>query len=181
MRAIGLVLMVLGTAGSAVSAAHLPHPLWEWFGLGLGVLVTGTVLNRLGHRGAASATAKEQRGIEQSLGLLGKIVADVRALDAEKGSLDLEQLRLRLDAILTTEVFELVEHRRDLLERLGSKHFAEVFGVFSLGERFLNRVWSAAADGVASEAHAYLERALPLLEEAEVALREWVGRTAPPG
>jgi hypothetical protein len=53
----------------------------------------------------------------------------------------------------------------------GLPGFAAVMGPYAGGERYLNRVWSASADGYVDEVEDYLGRALEQFHLASEALR----------
>jgi hypothetical protein len=52
-----------------------------------------------------------------------------------------------------------VQARESVAHRFGLQAYAEVMNPFAAGERYLNRVWSAAADGYLDEALEYIGRA----------------------
>ncbi|MGB5626604.1 MAG: hypothetical protein WBM61_12775, partial [Woeseiaceae bacterium] len=45
--------------------------------------------------------------------------------------------------------------------------YADIMSSFAAGERYINRVWSASADGYDEEATAYLKKAAAQFVEAE--------------
>jgi hypothetical protein len=96
---------------------------------------------------------------------LRRIVADVSALDEDKGGIDVYDLPARIDARLPEEILAFAEARQTIAHAWGATVYADVMSHFAAGERYMNRVWSAAADGYVDEARAYIARALEQFEE----------------
>ena len=62
--------------------------------------------------------------------------------------------------------------RNALIQQFGLSGFADVMTQFASGERFVNRAWSASADGYMDEASASLERAESHLQRAQQQMQE---------
>ncbi|MEM8681197.1 MAG: hypothetical protein AAGF97_17760 [Planctomycetota bacterium] len=71
-----------------------------------------------------------------------------------------------IDDCLAEPFAEFADARNALIQRFGLHGFADVMTQFASGERFVNRAWSAAADGYIDEARASLERAHLHLDHA---------------
>jgi len=52
-----------------------------------------------------------------------------------------------------------VDARESIAHRYGLAAYGDVMTRFAAGERYLNRVWSASADGYIDEVNEYLEKA----------------------
>ncbi len=52
-----------------------------------------------------------------------------------------------------------IEARESIAHSYGLAAYADVMNCFTAGERYLNRVWSASADGYIDEINDYLEKA----------------------
>ena len=52
----------------------------------------------------------------------------------------------------------------------GLQVYADIMSNFATGERYINRVWSASADGYENEAATYLEKAAGQFAEAQTQL-----------
>ena len=59
-----------------------------------------------------------------------------------------------------------VESREAISHVYGLQAYADVMSHYAGGERFLNRVWSASADGYVDEVNTYLGRSLEQFEIA---------------
>jgi hypothetical protein len=52
-----------------------------------------------------------------------------------------------------------VDARESIAHRHGLAVYGEIMSSFAAGERYLNRVWSASADGYIDEVNTYIEKA----------------------
>ena len=73
---------------------------------------------------------------------------------------------IRVDALLDDYVLPMGESRQQFIDRYGMEKGAELLVTLAFGERMLNRVWSAAADGHLPEAVSSLEESAEAFEEA---------------
>ena len=56
--------------------------------------------------------------------------------------------------------------RESMQHAFGIQAYADIMSAFAAGERYLNRVWSASADGYVDEVNAYLHKASEQFNEA---------------
>ena len=68
-------------------------------------------------------------------------------------------MRHRIDELFIDDIDKFVDARESIAHRYGLAAYGEVMSTFAAGERYLNRVWSASADGYIDEVNAYLEKA----------------------
>ena len=54
-----------------------------------------------------------------------------------------------------------------MVHLFGLQTYADIMSHFAAGERYINRVWSASADGYDEEADAYLKKAAVQFDEAK--------------
>jgi hypothetical protein len=57
-----------------------------------------------------------------------------------------------------------------MVHLFGLQTYADIMSNFATGERYINRVWSASADGYKSEADSYLSRAAEQFRNAQAQL-----------
>ena len=130
---------------------------WEQRYLYLGAIVAmllGVVMKRSGGSAEALASATAG-GAKVDVGhALRDLAAKLDALAQRAPSMDAEELHAAVEALLTADVFTIVESRDVVQARHGSAAFVAVFGPFASAERMLNRTWSAAVDGNVEEARA---------------------------
>ena len=96
---------------------------------------------------------------------LGNIVRDLKQMTdgpIAKG----EVLRNWIDETLRPDLRRFVEARESMVHLYGLQTYADIMSEFAAGERYINRVWSTAADGYDEEAEIYLRRAGEQFEDA---------------
>ena len=59
------------------------------------------------------------------------------------------------------------EARESMVHLFGLQTYADIMSSFAAGERYINRVWSASADGYDEEAATYLEKAATQFADAQ--------------
>ena len=62
-----------------------------------------------------------------------------------------------------------------MVHLFGLQTYADIMSSFAAGERYINRVWSASADGYEGEAATYLEKAAQQFADAQRQLQEAQG------
>ena len=97
--------------------------------------------------------------IETVFSSLEKIVANIKKLNADKHSVDTYDMRHRIDEMFIEDLETFVEARESIIHRYGLSVYGDVMSSFAAGDRYLNRVWSASADGYIDEINVYLDKA----------------------
>ncbi|MHC4256755.1 MAG: hypothetical protein ACYSUL_14285 [Planctomycetota bacterium] len=150
MKIVGYILVIAGfLAGSLISVLHKTDVQWSWFVAVFIAGVIGLVFVRLAER-------KLHHSIEKSL---DNIVQNITRLNEEKLSIDTYDMRHKIDELFIEDLNTFVEARQSIVHAHGLNTYAEVMSDFAAGERYLNRVWSASADGYIDEVNTYLEKA----------------------
>lgn len=167
MKSLGYVLITVGF----LAGAYLTVERAEGVAVGaylatLAVGVVGIVMVRsITHREARSEGA-----IATNLGAIGDsletVVERARALERDKASIDVYELRHHIDREFPEPLDAFVQARESIAHRFGLQAYAEVMNPFAAGERYLNRVWSTSTDGYVDEAHTYIGMALEQFESA---------------
>lgn len=172
MRTLGYLLIAAGFLAGAYLAVRDPEAVALGPFLGaLAVGAVGIVLVRLALRKTATHAERLTSDLRSLEASLERIVERVRALDAEKETIDVYDLRHRIDERFPGELARFVEARQSLVHRYGLQAYADVMNPFSAGERYLNRVWSTSTDGYIDEAHEYLGRSHEQFEDALAVVR----------
>lgn len=150
----------IARASAALEAHPLPEPgdrLRGWAGanalptvVGLALVVAGGLMSRR-RDGAEEEEAEQKGGAASFAQTLASIIA---ALDAMEPTLAAEPpdgtapaLRDEINGLLEGPVADWIQRRETLIDADGLGAFAEYFGLFSAGERNLNRVWTTLTDG----------------------------------
>jgi hypothetical protein len=177
MKQIALLLLIAGfLAGAYATALDVENVNWPLFAVAAAAAVLGLVL----FKRQASAHARSDEVLESNRGELresidnivrdlGEIVADPEARRAG--------LREAIDLRLRTDLRRFAEARESMIHLFGLQTYADIMSSFAAGERYINRVWSASADGYDEEAQAYLARAVERFADA----REQLLAAAAPG
>jgi hypothetical protein len=173
MRLFGQFLLWAGFLAAAYSAvcrleqaddkwATIP---WPWYAAGMLMGITGIVLLRLAMRQGHSddaKTAAEYSVVRQSLETISIVVG--RLCDQTE---HLPSAVLRCIDDQCAEPFTaFADSRSSLVRKFGLKVYADVMTEFASAERYVNRSWSAAADGYIDEVKASLLRANLHLQKA---------------
>ena len=159
------------TAGSATIPSAFPSTS-PVFAAGLALAVVGVVLWRVSaHRAAMAGHVAAEKGEPEAPGrdpevLLREVVKPLHVLQAEIDKLGADKITERIDSLLEGYVLPFAEVRRGMIDRFGMTDGAEILVTVAFGERMMNRVWSAAADGYLTEARACYPDVVAAFEEA---------------
>lgn len=179
MRAVGYLLVAAGfLAGSFASATDPRAVPWEWFVPALAAGALGVALVRRSTRATARAghvLSKNREDVEDSL---LRIIRGLEEMTSGEAPLPPWEYRFEIDHRFRDDLARFADARHSLAHLYGLSAYAEIMSAFAAGERYLNRVWSACADGYMEEATAYLHRALEQFREAAAGLEAAHGATA---
>ena len=175
---VGQVLLWTGFIAAALAAVWRLDPVdgwtvpWLQYGIAMAVGCAGIVLIRVSK--AARALADEHgearfSTLTRSLEALISGVGELRGICASESPKLVVQY---IDEQLAESFADFADARYALVDRFGMDGFADVMTQFASGERFVNRAWSASADGYRHEAQACLERAEGHLRRAEALMAE---------
>jgi hypothetical protein len=89
---------------------------------------------------------------------LQRIVNNIQALNNEKTSIHTYDMRHRIDNLFPEDLRQFVEAREAIAHAYSLQAYADVMSSFAAAERYLNRVWSASADGYIDEVYVYLDK-----------------------
>jgi hypothetical protein len=178
MRFLGHSLLWIGfLAASFASLCRLEQDgskwstiPWVWYAVWIGVGVVGVFLLRRANRHAATDDAKtdaEYSVIERSL---ETVAAIVERLCQTHEHVPAHVLRC-IDDECIEPLADFADARQALVKRFGLTVYADVMTEFASAERYLNRSWSAAADGYVDEIATSLDRAQQHLRRAQGILR----------
>ena len=186
MRASGHILLWLGFMGAAFASvsqleqtddkwATIP---WLWYAASMAVGIVGVAMLRHAKRADHADDAKtdaEYSVVQQSL---AKLCSAVETLCRESPKLPSEVLHF-IDDQCAEPFSEFAEARQSLVKRFGLSVYADVMTEFASAERYVNRSWSAAADGYIDEVTASLNRANQHLGNARELLAAAEHQAAP--
>lgn len=171
MNFVGLMLIMAGFLWGAYQGSLDPELMnWPAFVPALLAGFLGVYLRKRVaslHAMSEHVLASNRSNIEESL---LRIVAGLEDMDRNKESLPTYEARFEIDHRFRSDLNLFAEARHSLSHMYGLQSYAEIMSAFAAGERYLNRVWSASADGYVNEVNEYLGRALGMFKEARAAL-----------
>lgn len=167
MKQIGYFLLAAGfLCGAYATALDVELVDWTIFVVSALAALAGLIIVKR----QASAFARSDTVLELNRGELresiNNIVRDLGELNgdmAKHGS----QLRDAIDLKLRADLRRFVDARESMVHLFGLQTYADIMSSFAAGERYINRVWSASADGYDEEASAYLRKAAAQFVDAE--------------
>ena len=107
--------------------------------------------------------------------LVAQIQQPLKDLAADIATLDGPGLCQRVEALNDGFVIPLADGRQRFVDRFGLAGGSEVLNETAFGERMLNRVWSAAADGHLEEARSSFAEAVEAFTQAEQTVARLAG------
>lgn len=176
MRYLGVAMVSVGfLVGALIACLDRESVPWISFGLALGVSVAGVAILRVGARRAATDQSLLQSNIRDIEVSLTALVDQSRKLAEATWGEDVYELPDRIDRLFQEPLEVFVAARESIIHVHGVQAYAEVMSEFAAGERYLNRVWSAAAEGYVDEATTYLAKAYQQFSLAQGQLQRLAG------
>ena len=167
MKRIGFLLLAAGFLGGAYSTAlDVQNVNWQIFVVAALAALAGLVVIKR----TASAHARSESVLEMNRGELresiANVVRDLGEIVGDKQSSG-AALREAIDLRLRTDLRRFADARESMVHLFGLQTYADIMSSFAAGERYINRVWSASADGYDEEAEAYLAKAAAQFADAQ--------------
>lgn len=160
MKNLGYILITIGfLVSSYFSVVHAEQVQWSIVVPGLLVGLAGVALVQLSKRGQSKAVDAVRTNLDKLEGSLQRIVDNITELNARKESINVYDVHDRIDELFMGDLDTFVENRESIGHAFGLQAYADVMTHFATAERYLNRCWSASADGYIDEVHTYLTRA----------------------
>lgn len=178
MKNIGFILLAAGfLAGAYATALDVQNVNWMLFSGGAVAAIVGLAISK----SQASAHARSDEVLEVNRGELREslenVVRDLGEIVSD-GATSGVDLRDRIDLKLRDDLRRFADARGSMVHLFGLQTYADIMSSFAAGERYINRVWSASADGYDAEAATYLEKAAKQFSDAQKQLLEAAQATA---
>lgn len=167
MKIIGYLLLIVGFLAAAYSTA-LDTQITDWnlyVPAAIAAIVGVLTVKRL-DRGEARSEHVLTANRAELRESLSNIIRDLEQIKSETGALSALQLRDTIDDKLRNDLRRFADARESLVHLYGLQTYADIMSDFAAGERYVNRVWSAAADDYDAEAWTYVGKALDRFREA---------------
>lgn len=156
---IGQLLLWLGFLGGSFSAvlrtenAESPWSTIPWGMYAGSVLVgvIGVVLLRREKAKQRSESASSDSDLGSVTESLELVSTKVRQLASQLDEMTCEEVLDYIDSECVPHCADFADGRQVIANRFGTAAYAAVMTEFASGERYLNRTWSAAADGYVDE------------------------------
>jgi len=178
MKKLGYLLITAGFLGGALAATmDTEYVRWDYFIVALAVGVFGVGMVRAADRQHSREGGRLVDNIKQVESSLERIVRNLTELNAQKSSINTYDVRHRIDELFIDDLDAFVQARESIAHTHGLNAYAEVMSTFAAGERYLNRVWSASADGYIDEVNAYLDNSLAQFTESLEKMRQFKAGT----
>jgi hypothetical protein len=169
---VELVLFYLGIIVALISAAKLPEAnslLSDRFPIYLGGMILalcGLLLYYFFQKRQKIQDKISLSASSEMIVLLQRLLAEMQNLGQEINVLDGKETATRISALIDNHLLPFIAIREEVICLLGHYQGVEVLVAVAQGERLLNRMWSAASDGVVTEARKTYPNALASFEEA---------------
>ena len=167
MKNLGYFLVAAGfLAGAFATSLDVQNVDWTLFGTAAAAGLLGLVL----YKRQVGALARSESVLETNRVELRESIANVVEDLREINSGELTRgavLRDRIDLKLREDLRRFADARQSMVHLFGLQTYADIMSNFATGERYINRVWSASADGYDEEADAYLKKAAEQFDAAK--------------
>jgi hypothetical protein len=160
MKKLGYLMIIIAfLAGSLAAVVDTDKVLWRYFAASLAAGGVGIVLVRIGLHKVSRAEGKLADNMQAIEASLNRIVNNITQFNKEKYSVNTYEIRNRIDELFIEDLDTFIQARGSIAHIYGLSVYADVMSCFAAGERYLNRVWSASADGYVNEVNIYLDKA----------------------
>jgi len=172
MKLIGFLMVTVGFIVAALASVVDENVVrWLWYVPSLIVGVAGVAAIKIDVARHSKTEHHVASRIETVEGSLERIATNIKKLNTDKLSINTYDMRHRIDELFVDDLEMFVDARESIAHRYGLAAYGEVMSCFAAGERYLNRVWSASADGYIDEVNAYLEKAQAQFVESLAKIR----------
>jgi len=174
-------MVTVGFIAAALAAVLSEDEVkWLLYVPALAVGAVGVAAIRIEHARHSKTEHHVVARIETVESSLERISTNVSKLNSDKHSVDTYDMRHRIDELFADDLGAFVDARESIVHRYGLAAYGEIMSSFAAGERYLNRVWSASADGYIDEVNAYLDRAQEQFSESHQKICQLKANTPPP-
>jgi len=170
MKKIAYLLLVAGFLfGAYTTALDVKSVDWNLFAIAAFASILGVIIAKRQDRADARSDSVLQTNRNELNESISNIVRDLSEM-TDGATARGDQLRDWIDDKLRPDLRRFVDARESMVHLFGLQTYADIMSNFAAGERYINRVWSASADGYDGEAEQYLGRAVEVFREAQTEL-----------
>jgi methionyl-tRNA synthetase len=176
MKQIGSFLLAAGFLIAAYSTAlDTVATNWNLFLPAAIAGIAGVFLIKRHSRGEARSEHVLTANRAELNDSLGNIVSNLERMNEAGASISTDDLRREIDERLREDLRRFADARESMIHLFSLQAYANVMSDFAAGERYVNRVWSASADGYDGEARTYLGKAAAQFRAARQQLETAAG------
>jgi hypothetical protein len=177
MRALGHLWLWVGFLAAAFCSVYQLEVAdqkwatipWGWYTFAMCLGIAGVAVLRHAKQQDHADDAQTEAEYSVIQRSLAEVAATVEEMSCQTDHVPSEVVR-RIDDQCAEPLSDFADSRQALVKRFGLGMYAEVMTEFAAAERYINRAWSAAADGYVDEVKASLVRANRHLQEAKALL-----------
>jgi hypothetical protein len=174
MKNLGYFLLAAGfLVGAYATSLDVQNVDWTIFCIAALGAIAGLIIfkRQLSAHATSESVLETNRGeLLASIDNIGRDLAAILADEKRTGA----TLREAIDLKLRADLRRFAEARESMVHLFGLQTYADIMSSFAAGERYINRVWSASADGYDGEAATYLEKAVEQFADAQSQLHQAV-------
>ena len=160
MKLFGFLMVTVGFIAAALATVVDVNAVrWLWYVPALIVGAVGVAAIKINDAQQSKTEHHVTSRIETVESSLERIATNIKNLNADKHSINTYDMRYRIDELFIDDLEMFVDARESIAHRYGLAAYGDIMSGFAAGERYLNRVWSASADGYIDEVNAYLDKA----------------------
>jgi hypothetical protein len=167
MKKLAHIMIAAGFLGAAFATSlHAQQVDWTMFAIAALVSAAGVILSKR----LDNADARSESVLSNNRNELNESISNIVAHLEDSTALSGEKLRDWIDEHLRADLLRFADARESMVHLYGLQTYADIMSNFATGERYINRVWSASADGYDTEAESYLGRAAEQFSNAQTQL-----------
>ncbi len=168
MKLLGSLLLAAGfLAGAYSTALDTVETHWMLFIPAAIAALVGVVLVKWSERGDALADDLLTANRAELSESLANLISTLDNMSASESEIQTDDIRVHIDSRLREDLRRFADARESMVHLFGLQVYADVMSAFAAGERYINRVWSASADGYRNEALTYLQKAAGQFRDAD--------------
>ncbi len=184
---IAIILITAGTIGAALGVAQTDTQVqgWEgkiqinyWLtGISLCSMIIGILLKRLVTKTSALTSLTQEGNKKIIHDAINNLSDRIKQIEQNLSTYNLDTLHEQLEESISGPLSDFVDNRQYLADTFGISGYAAVMTPFAQGERYLNRAWSASADGYLDEAIHFLRQSVSPIQETQHILQQQESKT----
>ena len=139
---------------------------WAWFSISAAVCMVCAALIRVSLVSPATVSDDTHKDLDEMRYNLSSLIEHTNQLGNEIPNMAPSKITKFVDDVLADDFRSFAENRESIIPKFGLTVYADIMTNFAAGERYVNRAWSAAADGYVDEAANCIDHANTLLTGA---------------